>query len=108
MVPATLSLCAVRVAMTDVVVWVDLRSFFPLSAAWVLAASVGEFSRRTTPGDVSSSTNPITLPPPESEGAAHHLPVTFYGYVLPYLVVRPSQRVLHLLVALCSIQVLSA
>src|SRR5215204_3192554 len=41
-----------------------------------------------------------TLPPAEGEGQAHHLPVAANGDVLPYLVVRPSQGVLHLLVAL--------
>src|SRR5215217_8120271 len=41
-----------------------------------------------------------TLPPAETERQAHHLPVAPYGDVLPYVVVRPSQGILHLLVAL--------
>src|SRR5829696_10296445 len=62
------------------------------------------WSLRTTIGGeptlLYSSHALLARPPAEAEGAAHQLPVPPDGEVLSDLVMSPTQRVLHLLVAL--------
>src|SRR5215218_5618572 len=102
MVPATLSPSAVRAATRGMEPWVERRSFPPPFPCCLLGfgGQGGRLLLEDYPRRRLVLQQLRTLPPAEGEGAAHHLPVASYGYVLPNLVVCPSQRVLHLLVAL--------